>query len=450
MKKVSAKLKLTAWNSLLMILMTSIVITIILCFSDNIIITSSKTLLTRVVQDNANELEFEDGVLDIDDIDFFDDNVYTLLYSQDGVRIEGNLPEEFANEPPLRNKEITQVMIDGTTYYMYDILTHIEDYHLPMWVRGVLAVDEVANATNSILRMAIFFMPFFTILGTIGCYIIAKHTFQPIDKIVKIAEEISGSDNLSLRIDLKSGSEEIYKLANTFDKMFGHLESAFEAERQFSQNVSHELRTPTAVILSQCEYAIDNNATTQDKQEALEVVRKQATKMSKLISDLLGLIRIERGIEKPEFAKIDFSELVTLVCEEQRAILPQITTFNYNVSPNIILNADQTMMIRLVTNLLSNSFRYGKENGTTNLIFKQNDNEISLSIEDDGIGIAYENQEKIWHRFYQVDSARTAEKSESMGLGLSMVEQIAKLHNAKVSLKSEIDKGSIFTVTFLK
>lgn len=450
MKRLSAKLKLTLWCSLLMLLLAGIVMALILSFGDNIITTNSKSSLMKVVNENGSELEFDKRELEIDDVDFFKDGVYTILYSENGERIAGNLPATFDAEPPLLNKTITEITENNTKYYLYDWLAPVENSDKPIWVRGVISIDESAGAINSILQAVLFFLPFFVIFATVGCYFIAKHTFRPIDKIIKTAEKISCDENLSLRINLKKGSKEIYKLARTFDKMFKRLETAFESEKQFSQNVSHELRTPTAVILAHCEYALNSNASIEDKQEALEVVQKQAMKMSKLISDLLGLIRLERGIEKPEFIPIDLSELVTIVCEEKAVIALNNITLDQTIMPNIMLNANQTMMIRLVTNLVSNAFRYGKENGTVKVSLTENDHEIILTVEDDGIGIAPEHKEKIWQRFYQIDSARTAEKSESMGLGLSMVRQIAKIHNAKINLVSEVNKGSCFTVQFPK
>ncbi len=449
---LSAKLKLTAWNSLLMILMASLVFGLILSFSDDIIAVNSETVLTNVVEANADELEFEDGVLELDDIDFFKSGVYTLLYTQKGERLAGNLPIEFVNEPPLKDKGLGQVNIEESVYYVYDRLVLVEDYPTPVWVRGVMAVDEIASAMSGILRMALLSLPFFIVLATIGCYFIAKRTFRPIDQIINTAKQISHSENLSLRIHLKNGDAEMQKLAQTFDTMFERLEKAFEAEKQFSQNVSHELRTPTAVILAQCEYSLDSKSTEQDRYEALEIIQKQARKTSRLISDLLSLIRLEIGLEKDfgknEFTKVDFSELVTMVCEEQTVIKPQHINFIFHISHGIFLNADQNMMIRLVTNLLSNAFRYSKEKGEVKLSLSEDDQAVVLTVEDNGIGIASEEKEKIWQRFYQADKARVADSNSSMGLGLAMVKQICKIHNAQIGVSSELGKGSCFTIAF--
>ncbi len=452
MKKVSAKIRLTLFTTLLMLLMASVLIALMFSMSDDIVVANSIEQLTEVVDDNSDELEFDDGKLDIDDVDFFKKGVYTLLYSQDGEYIAGDFPEEGIATQPFSDKETTEFTADGTLYYIYDRLSPVEDSHSLVWMRGVIAVDEVASATNSILQTALFSLPFFVILGAIGCYLIAKSTFRPIDKIVNTAEQISESENLSLRIELQGGSPEIRKLSDTFDKMFERLEGAFEAEKQFTSDVSHELRTPTAVILAQCEYAIGDNISPEDKEDALQTVQRQAFKMSNLISDLLSLIRLDRGTQKAELRQMNLSEIVQEVCEEQELLAPLNTKLTYDIAPNISGVFDHAMINRLLTNLINNSFCYKKENSdaTVYVTLSETTEEIKLSVKDDGIGIAKEHKEKIWRRFYQVDSSRTTSQDGNMGLGLSMVAQIAKLHNAKIELESQPDKGSLFTVIFPK
>ncbi len=450
MKKFSAKIRLTLFTTFLMILMAGVLIALMFSLSDDIVLANSIAQLTEVVDDNSDELEYDDGRLDTGDVDFFKKGVYTLLYSQEGEYIAGDFPEEGISEQPFRDKETTEFTSNGTLYYIYDRLSPVEDSRSLVWMRGVIAIDEVASATNSILQTALFSLPFFVLLGALGCYFIAKSTFRPIDKIIKTAEEISESENLALRINLQSGSPEIQKLSDTFDKMFERLEGTFEAEKQFTSDVSHELRTPTAVILAQCEYAIGESITLEDKEDALETVQRQALKMSNLISDLLNLIRMDRGLNTSKLQQINLSDLVREVCEEQKLIAPTDLKMTYDIAPDINGAFDSALISRLLENLISNSFRYRKENGSTHIMLTSTDTEILLSVKDDGIGIAEEHIEKIWHRFYQVDSSRTASQHGSMGLGLSMVAQIAKLHHAKVEVESSLHQGSLFTVKFPK
>jgi len=103
------------------------------------------------------------------------------------------------------------------------------------------------------------------------------------------------------------------------------------------------------------------------------------------------------------------------------------------------------MIIRLLSNLIDNARQYGKENGHIQVNLEQLGDEIRLSVADDGIGIAGDKIKLIWNRFYQVDAARSTDRNGSMGLGLSMVDQIARLHGGRMEVTSELGKGSNFT-----
>ncbi len=450
MKKISTKLKLALWTTALMLFMAVSLMSLMLVISENVVLSNSKTQLLKIVSNNANELEFDDGKLDLDDVDLFKESVYTLIYTQNGELVAGNFPEEFIKEIPFSDKQTNKVTIEGTLYYIFDILSPVEDYRYPMWVRGVIAVDAVANTTNNILTIALFSLPLIVLIGAIGSYLVARKTFKPIDKIVNIAEEISVNEDLSLRINLKNESFEIQKLANVFDNMFTRLEKSFETEKQFTSDVSHELRTPTAVILAQCEYALGENISLEDKQDALETIQRQAGKISQLISELLNLTRLDSGIEKAELKCVDLSSLVEEICNEQKLIAPFGIELKSNIIPNIKGNFDENMFSRLLSNLISNAFRYRKENGSVEVSLCENDKEIILSVKDNGIGISKEHHEKIWQRFYRVDTSRSSPKHGNMGLGLAMVKQIAQLHHGKIELLSELGEGSLFKINFLK
>ncbi len=172
--------------------------------------------------------------------------------------------------------------------------------------------------------------------------------------------------------------------------------------------------------------------------------------MARLISELLGLMRLERGLEKPDFAPIDISELVKHTCAEHALLLQNGMSITTNIEPNLRLLGDQSMLIRLLTNLLSNAARYGKEGGHISATLSSDEGGIRLCVEDDGIGIAPEHLDPIFRRFYQVDPSRSTARKESMGLGLSLVRQIARLHGARISVTSELGRGSQFCIHFSK
>lgn len=132
-----------------------------------------------------------------------------------------------------------------------------------------------------------------------------------------------------------------------------------------------------------------------------------------------------------------------VLCEEQAHLAPGGTALTVHTQPGLLVNGDVTLLSRLLANLISNAYRYGKPNGHVWVDLRREDRWAVLSVRDDGIGIAPEDRERIFQRFYQVDAARGQDGS---GLGLFMVQQAARLHGGSVTVDSRIGEGSTFIV----
>ena len=226
--------------------------------------------------------------------------------------------------------------------------------------------------------------------------------------------------------------------------MFNRLQTSFENEVQFTSDVSHELRTPISVIISQSEYGLNHTESKEKMENSLKSVLKESIKMSQMISQLLMLSKMDKGHQKLNIEKVNLSELLDIIIDTQQiAADKKNIKINSVISPDIVIPADEILIMRLFINLITNAVNYGKENGYINIeLFRFKDKIIS-KISDNGIGIAQENINKIWTRFYQVDSSRS---SDSSGLGLSMVKWIVEAHKGSISVKSELNKGTSFTV----
>lgn len=159
------------------------------------------------------------------------------------------------------------------------------------------------------------------VLSVIGGYFIASRALRPVRQLTAAANAISDGQDLKARIGLPhtKGSDEIYQLSASFDNMFDRLERSFEAEQRFTSDASHELRTPTTVILAACEDARKNARTPADYQAALDVVDRQAHKMSELIGSMLEITRLDQGTQKLNWSS-DLSDLVTVICDEQTMV----------------------------------------------------------------------------------------------------------------------------------
>ena len=252
-------------------------------------------------------------------------------------------------------------------------------------------------------------------------------------------------DGLTVLRTLRGRDEQLPVLLLTArDAVSDRLERSFKAETQFTSDASHELRTPVTVILAECDTLERTQPTAEDYQEGMSVIRRQAQQMSRLIGQLLHITRLEQGTQKTYMERADLSALAEAVCEQQRLIAPAGTELTLDAPEPVEVQADVLLMTRVLNNLIANAFRYGKDGGHVSVTVRQENGWAVLAARDDGIGIAPEQQERIWQRFYQVDPARSG--GEGTGLGLYMVRQIARLHGGTAEVDSAPGQGSTFTV----
>ena len=419
---------------------------LIMTVEDNVDEVEYYDSLQGVIDDNDNDhyFAYEDGYVEIDD-DFIGvmNGIYSVIYDESGVQIYGTDPTNKKTDgEAFLDKGMKTVYVDGKRFYIYDRrLTNrgVEN----MWIRGIVSHEKADEPISDVARRSMIALIVLVILGIGGGYIIAMKSLKPIKDIEEVARDISQSGDLKKRIKLGKGNDELHSLANTFDTMFDRLEDSFESEKQFTNDVSHELRTPMAVIMAQCDYALGEEMTQEEYKESIELIRRQGSKMTKMITEMLEFSRIERRSEKYNVEELDFSELVENLCDDLALLKTKNITLECEVEPGIRVKGNRMLLTRLVSNLVSNAYRYGVKNGRINITLLSNSKNAMLSVKDDGIGIAKDEQEKIFRRFYQTDPSHS---SGGTGLGLSMVKEIASFHNGSVCVKSEPGQGSEFLV----
>lgn len=442
MKRLSIKLRVTLWFTLFMMMLVFIVSAFLLFTGKKLkIVTLQKQLMETV--DNIEDSERNKIGEKIAEPN---NNVYISLYDGEGNLLDGIIPNGFEKSTGFVKDTPRVIQSGDKTWYVYDILCK-KEHGFFLWIRGVLPVDNTVDSIDLFLRMFIWILPFMVIaIGLLG-YAIIDRAFRPINDIIKAADKIGEGADLSQRIHLGEGKDEIYILANTFDHMFEKLEGYLKNEKRFTADASHELRTPVSVILAQCEYALENAVTVEEAKEALLKIQQQAMKMSSLIANLLTLARIDNGQDKQwNLERINLSELIEIIIEQQNELAEKKSiTITKETERDIYIRAEETMIMRMLINLIENAIQYGKENGHINITLRKKDNLIELKIMDNGIGIAPEHLEKIWERFYQVDPSRNNVRNNT-GLGLAMVKWIVEAHKGRISVQSELGKGTAFTI----
>ena len=315
-----------------------------------------------------------------------------------------------------------------------------------VYIRGICPINDTNETFDAVAKNALYLFPAFIIIAAIGAYIITRRTIKPVEKITESAQEISSGNDLSKRLDTGNAPYEIHKLGDTFNDMFTRLQSSFENEKRFTSDASHELRTPLAVIKAECEYALSENADENDKIEALESINEQNEKMIGLVSSLLAVTRAEQGATRFTLEKGNISNLVNDICTNFNTT--KNIKLEFNINNGIEIDMNTTLITQLVENLLSNADKYGKENGNIHVKLYEENNNVILTVKDNGIGIKEEDLPKIWYRFYRADSSRG--ETEGFGLGLSLVKKIAEIHSAECFANSKIDEFTEISIIFKK
>ncbi|MCM1256222.1 MAG: HAMP domain-containing histidine kinase [Roseburia sp.] len=465
MKKLSIRLKITLWFTAALLAISFSTYFLIRYLEHQSIQKNIQDNLIETVEHNVDEVEFytnidnidlynetdhfsayRNGYLEIDD-DFLDqvNEVYTALYNASGTLLYGENPiSRKTSDLAFTDSKIQRIKTGGVLYYVFDRKLTARGLE-GLWLRGVVSEQQGIEHILHVTSLSLQILPLLVLISIIGGYLLTKRMLRPIQEISESAAKIGTGDDLKQRIELAPGNDELHQLADSFNHMFERLEQAFEKERQFTSDASHELRTPVSVITAQCEFSLEKTRSSEEYEAALKTILRQAKKMSRLISDMLDFIRLEMRADSYVREDINLTELVESVCFDMALIREKDILLNCQAQEGICFYGNRQLLSRLLTNLIGNAYRYGKEKGDITVNLKSRENSIELSVSDNGIGIPREEQGKIFQRFYQADNSHSG---EGTGLGLSMVYEITRFHGGKITVESEPAKGSTFTVSF--
>ena len=439
---MSAKLRLTAWFTLMVLILAVMVLVFVLVINSYSVTDDPAGRLVRMVMHNADEVEFDKGRFEWDDLDACRRGVYCSFYDDGGQFLMGAAPEGVSPELDFEPGVLRTFTFGEQEYYLYDFYVDMDVAGI--WIRGLVSAADRSGLMHTILVLTCTLLPALLLLTVGGGWLIARGAFKPMEDILTAADSISDGDDLTARLNLRRGPSEMKRLSRAFDRMFSRLEHSFNTERQFASDASHELRTPITVILAECDRAKRKDETREDFLESIEVIEEQGKHMSQLVQQLLSLTRMQHGTDKYPMRRTDLSLFVESCCSEFVPADRRGISLETDIEKKVEAAYNPALMSRVVQNLLQNAYKYGKEGGHIWLSLRRDGRGAVLTVRDDGIGISKADQAHIWQRFWQADAARGDESGT--GLGLSMVKEIAEFHGGSVSVESELGKGSTFSV----
>lgn len=282
-----------------------------------------------------------------------------------------------------------------------------------------------------------------TLIGGVLAYFVSGHVLKPLRSFASQVEKVQPNNLTDMKIT-EDALPEFQQFSVSFNSMLDRLDEGFTAQRQFTGNAAHELRTPLALMQAQLElFSAEHPDVLPETADFLKFLREQTERMSQMTKTLL-----------------EMSELRTVPCNDRIEIAPMIEEIFTDLSPladrngislefdgSGILTGSDTLIYRMLFNLTENAIRYNRPNGTVRVKSSKEEKHLVIRISDTGYGIPEQYRESIFQPFFRVDKSRSREYG-GVGLGLSLVWEIAALHGGEVRVEDSSDIGTTIAVAF--
>jgi heavy metal sensor kinase len=306
--------------------------------------------------------------------------------------------------------------------------------------------DDAVQTLRLFRAYLLMFAPLLLLIAAIGGYWMSRRALSPVDALVRTAREVSGV-NLKSRLQKLETGDELQRLSDTLNEMLDRIESAFLRVTQFTADASHELRTPVSLIRTEAELALRRSRTDAEYKDSLRQILQEAERTTLLIEQLLELARADSGRESVTMQLVDLPEVLRDVVTSWRQVaVARNLEFSTDLCERgVSVMGDPTLLRRLADILLDNAFKYTPSPGSVRLALEVRGEAAIITVQDSGMGIAPEEQERIFERFYRVDKARSRQQG-GVGLGLAIADWIVSQHRGAISVESRPGEGATFQV----
>ena len=318
--------------------------------------------------------------------------------------------------------------------------------------------QEIQETKEDFLLRSVIATTIIILLSSVCTYFLTKKTLTPLQKLTSEVSQIQ-AQNLSTQLAVPNSKDEIAQLTSSFNEMLARLDNAFSTQKQFSANAAHELRTPLAVLQTNLEvFEKKQEPEMVEYRQLFTMIKEQTARLSQLVGTLLDMTNLK---SVPRTDQVMLEELVDEVfCDldpvaEKAGIsihfddsssqdwhtdvhTPDASALNNNIRN---ITGSYVLLYRAVYNLVENAIKYNRPNGSVTVSVKEKNGQAMILVKDTGIGISPENQKKIFDPFFRVDKSRSRAMGGA-GLGLALVDSIAKEHGGTVKVLESSETGS--------
>ena len=322
--------------------------------------------------------------------------------------------------------------------------------------------QEIQETKEAFLLRSVIATTIIILLSSVCTYFLTKKALTPLQKLTSEVSQIQ-AQNLSTQLAVPNSKDEIAQLTRSFNEMLTRLDNAFSTQKQFSANAAHELRTPLAVLQTNLEvFEKKQEPEMVEYRQLFTMIKEQTARLSQLVGTLLDMTNLK---SVPRTDHVSLEELVDEVfCDldpvaekagisihfddsSSQDLYTDVHTPDASALNNNILNitGSYVLLYRAVYNLVENAIKYNRPNGSVTVSVKEKNGQAMILVKDTGIGISPENQKKIFDPFFRVDKSRSRAMGGA-GLGLALVDSIAREHGGSVKVLESNEKGSIIAL----
>ncbi|MEG0872591.1 MAG: HAMP domain-containing sensor histidine kinase [Clostridia bacterium] len=307
----------------------------------------------------------------------------------------------------------------------------------------VTSIDPI-DATTSVLKSQLVYVTIIALLiSSIISIFISRRLSRPIVNITETAKKLAtGCYDIEFE---KAGYAEADNLADTLNFVTKELNETDKVRKELIANVSHDLRTPLTMIKAYSEMIRDLSGDDKEKREEhIQVIIDETDRLSRLVSDMMDLSKIESGFSKLSKTRFNIREVAENILNGFKILDKNEKSEFKAVGPKeIFVMADKTKIEQVIYNLMVNAFNHTEGDRKIEVKITTSGKRVKVQIKDNGVGISKEDLPHIWTRYYKVD--KTFKRSSTgTGLGLSIVKNILDKHNSNYGVESELEKGSVF------
>ena len=318
--------------------------------------------------------------------------------------------------------------------------------------------QEIQETKEAFLLRSVIATTIIILLSSVCTYFLTKKTLTPLQKLTSEVSQIQ-AQNLSTQLAVPNSKDEIAQLTSSFNEMLARLDNAFSTQKQFSANAAHELRTPLAVLQTNLEvFEKKQEPEIVEYRQLFTMIKEQTARLSQLVGTLLDMTNLK---SVPRTDHVSLEELVDEVfCDldpvaektgisihfddsSSQDLYTDVHTPDASALNNTILHitGSYVLLYRAVYNLVENAIKYNRPNGSVTVSVREQNGQAMILVKDTGIGISPENQKKIFDPFFRVDKSRSRAMGGA-GLGLALVDSIAKEHGGTVNVLESSEAGS--------